>query len=53
MLTDRITVSVVARSSLAFPQERGRREDDEIFKREATFQDEGGQGVWLQQGINA
>lgn len=49
---DRISVKVVSRQSVSFPQDKGRREEDEVFSREATLADEDGGGIWLEKGIN-
>ena len=52
----RITVQLVSRQSLAFPKDKGRREDDVVFRREVTLdrdpEQDGGDGMWLEKGLN-
>ena len=49
---DQITVKLVTRQRIAFPQDRGKVELDDVCTREVTLGDKRTGGVPLEQGIN-
>lgn len=42
---------------MLFPQDKGRKEDDEVFRRTVALEEQEGEdstrGVWLEKGLNA
>jgi hypothetical protein len=49
----RVTVKLVSRQSLAFPEDKGKREEDEVFRREVALDADGDEGpIWLDKGLN-